>query len=564
MNGAELLVAALYKKGVRQVFSLNGGHISFVYKALIDYGIRIVDVRHEEAAAYMAYSWARLTGQPAVILATAGPGVTNTTTGVATAFQAATPMIVIGAHSPIPQMGMGAMQEVDQVGIMKPITKFAELILDSKKIPMWVNRAFQTTSSGKPGPVFLDFPTSVFKAEADPEWLEQVSETLVVDPPAPELSSVQKVASILQNAERPLIIAGGGTFFSGAHQALIDFAERHGVPVLTTSLNKGVFPDTHSLHIGAARSLAMANADVVIILGARLNFILGYGLEPRFSKDSIFVQVDTDPTEIARTRPIDVPVFSDVRKFVMELDTALQDGPDVSQQFTSWVQKLQTKDQSNREKLEKQTAELTNSPIHPLRLCYEVNKFVTKDTTIVADGGDILSYSRLAFGRDLPGHYVDPGALGTIGIGVPAAIAAKIARPESPVILVTGDGSLGFTLAELDTAIRHQIPIVIVVSNNAGWNIERKAMELDYGPEYTVGTTLNSTRYDLIMEAFGGHGEWVTELSQLPAALQRSIQAGVPALVNVETDSTVVSPDLARGLATIPEEQAINYKTATK
>ncbi|MBS4215134.1 MULTISPECIES: thiamine pyrophosphate-binding protein [Neobacillus] len=564
MNGAELLVAALYKKGVRQVFSLNGGHISLVYKALIDYGIRIVDVRHEEAAAHMAYAWARLTGQPAVVLATAGPGVTNTTTGVATAFQAATPMVVIGAHAPIPQMGMGAMQEIDQAGIMKPITKFAELIFETKKIPMWVNRAFQTTSSGKPGPVFLDIPTSVFKAEADPKWLEQVSDTLVVDPPAPDLSAVQKVTSILRNAERPLIIAGGGTFFSGAHEALIDFAERHGVPVLTTSLNKGVFPDTHPLHVGAARSLAMATADVVIILGARLNFILGYGYEPRFSKDSIFVQVDTDPTEIARTRPIDVPVISDVRKFLLELDMALQDHPNVSKQFTSWVQKLQKKDRDNRDRLDRQAAELTSSPIHPLRLCYEVNKYLTKDTTLVADGGDILSYGRLAFGRDLPGHYVDPGALGTIGIGISAAIAAKIARPESPVILVVGDGSLGFTLSELDTAVRHQIPIVIVVSNNGGWNIERKAMELDFGPEYTVGTTLNRTRYDLIMEAFGGHGEWVTELSQLPDALQRSIEAGVPALVNVETDANVVSPDLARGLAQVPEDQPINYKSVTE
>ncbi|SDM15398.1 thiamine pyrophosphate-binding protein [Bacillus sp. OK048] len=564
MNGAELLVAALYKKGVRKVFSLNGGHISFVYKALIDYGIHIVDVRHEEAAAHMAYAWARLTGQPAVVLATAGPGVTNTTTGVATAFQAATPMVVIGAHAPIAQMGMGAMQEIDQTGIMKPITKFAELIFETKKIPMWVNRAFQTTSSGKPGPVFLDIPTSVFKAEADPNWLEQVSDTLVVDPPAPDLSAVQSVASILKNAKRPIIIAGGGTFFSGAHEALIDFAERHGVPVLTTSLNKGVFPDRHPLHVGAARSLAMATADVVIILGARLNFILGYGFEPRFSKDSIFVQVDTDPTELARTRPIDVPVISDVRKFIMELDTALQDQTNVSQQFSSWVEKLQKKDRDNRDRLDLQAAELTSSPIHPLRLCYEVNKYLTKDTTIVADGGDILSYSRLAFGRDLPGHYVDPGALGTIGIGISAAIAAKLARPESPVILVTGDGSLGFTLAELDTAVRHKIPFVIVVSNNGGWNIERKAMELDYGPEYTVGTTLNTTRYDLIMEAFGGHGEWVTELSQLPDALQRSIESGVPALVNVETDMDVVSPDLARGLAQIPEEQAINYKTTTK
>ncbi|MBU8915143.1 thiamine pyrophosphate-binding protein [Bacillus sp. FJAT-29953] len=560
MNGAELLVEALYKKGVRQIFSLNGGHICWVYKACVDYGIRIIDVRHEEAAAHMAYAWGRVTGEPAVVLATAGPGVTNTTTGIATAFQAATPVVVIGGHAPLPQMGMGAMQEIDQTGIMRPITKFAETILEARKIPMWVNRAFQTAVSGKPGPVFMDIPTGVFKAEADPLWLEEVTDSFAPEPPGPDLSVVQNVASALRTAERPLIIAGGGTFFSRAHQSLVDLAESHHIPVLTTSLNKGLFPDTHPLHVGAARSLAMATADLVIILGARLNFILGYGHAPRFSKDSVFVQVDTDPSEIGRTRPIHIPVISDVRKFIDRLDMVLQDQPNLSERYDPWVRKLQQKDSKNRERLDLQVSEMTSSPIHPLRLCYEVKKYLKEDSTIVLDGGDILSFGRLAFGRDLPGHYVDPGALGTIGIGISSAIAAKLARPSSPVILVVGDGSIGFGLSELDTAVRHQIPIVIIVSNNGGWNIERKAMEMDFGPQYTVGTVLNHTRYDQIMEAFGGYGENVTELSQLSGAIERAMAAGRPALINVLTSADVTSPDLARGLAQVPEDQPINYK----
>ncbi|OLO39281.1 hypothetical protein BTR23_09550 [Alkalihalophilus pseudofirmus] len=563
MNGADLLVSALYKKGIREIFSLNGGHICLVYKACVDYGMRIIDVRHEEAAAQMAYAWGRITGKPAVVLATAGPGVTNTTTGVATAFQAATPMVVIGGHAPLPQKGMGAMQEIEQTAIMKPITKFSETIYDVKKIPMWVNRAFQTASTGKPGPVFMDIPTGVFKSDADINWLDEVTEKMAPELPYPNISEVEKVVSALQSAKRPIIITGGGAFFSGASKTLIKFADEHGIPVLTTSLNKGVFPDTHPLHVGAARSLAMGNADLVIILGARLNFILGYGQEPRFSGDALFIQVDTDPDEIGRTRPIDIPIISDVKKFLLELDSQLKVQPNLSQKISSWVEKLQQKDCKNRERLELQAAEMDSTPIHPLRLCYEVKKFLNEDTTIVVDGGDILSFGRLVFGRELPGHYVDPGALGTIGIGISSTIAAKVARPYSQVIGVIGDGSLGFSLSELDTAVRHKLPIVLIVSNNGGWNIERKAMELDFGPQYTVGTTLNHTRYDLIMEAFGGYGENVTELSQLPDAINRALESGVPALVNVLTSSDVTSPDLARGLAQVPEDTPINLKKVT-
>lgn len=559
VNGAALLVSALKCKGVDQVFSLNGGHIADIYKACVDCGVRILDVRHEEAAAHMAYGYARITGRPAVVLVTAGPGVTNTVTGVATAHQAATPMIVLGGRSPTPQMGMGALQEMDQVGVMRPVTKCAETVQDARRIPMWVNRAFQMAMGGKPGPVFLDFPTEVLRQPVDPALLEEVSGEWAPLPPAPDPGAVAAAAAMLREAERPLVVAGGGVLFSGATPALIRLAGRLGVPVLTTSLNRGVFPGDHPLHVAGARSLAMGKADLVLLLGARLNFVLAYGRPPRFAADARFIHVDVEATEIGRNRKVDLGVVADARRFLAALDAATAGDGHLPGRYGPWVQCLQERDRQKRAALEA-SLDVPDSPVHPLRLCKEVRDLLTDDTVLVLDGGDILSYGRMVLTRNRPGTYVDPGPFGTMGVGVSCAIAARLACPKAPVIALVGDGAFGLNFMEMDTAVRHNLPIVVVVSNNGGWNIERQALGMDFGPEYMVGTSLNQTRYDLMVQALGGHGEFVTRPEEIRPAIERALASGRAACVNVLTAADVVSPDLARGLARIPAEQALYYQ----
>jgi acetolactate synthase-1/2/3 large subunit len=555
--GADLVISGIRKQGIQQIFSLNGGHISWLYKACVDYHVSILDVRHEESAAYMAYASARFTGRPAVVVVTAGPGVTNTVTGISTAYQAAVPMVVIGGRSPIPQTGMGALQEMDQVSLMRPITKMAETVLDADQIPLWINRAFRVATTGRPGPVFLEIPPELLRKEV--KEVEAIEHSFVNSLPFPDHDKVDEVIGLLASAKRPLILAGGGVFFSGASEQLRSFVEQMNIPVLTNPLNRGVFPGNHELHMAGARSLAMAKADLVLLLGIRLNFILAYGQPPRFARDAHFIQVDIDPEEIGRNRSIDVGIQADVKNFLVALQNRMNNCT-FSDQYDSWVQELHEVDGRKKIVLEEQM-KTEERPIHPMRLCYEVRKLLTDDTTLILDGGDILSYGRVIFTRNQPGYYVDPGPFGTMGVGVASAIAAKSIRPHSPVIAVIGDGALGMGLMEMDTAIRHNLPIVIVVSNNAGWNIERQALGMDFGEKYQVGTTLSLTRYDRVVVELGGYGEWIDDPNEIYPALQRALSSGKPALINVHTSRDVISPDLARGLAQIPEKQALNYKT---
>lgn len=557
MTGAALLVQALRKKGIELIFTLNGAHIGEIYKACVDHGVRLVDTRHEEGATHMAFAWARLTRRPGVVAVTGGPGVTNTVTGIATAYHSATPMVVIGGKSPIPQKGMGALQEMDQVAMMQPITKWADTILDARRIPEYVNRAFRVAMGGQPGPVFLDVPTDVLRHPVEASLIEEVSPTWAPPAPAPRPELVEAAAALLREAQRPLLIAGGGIHWSGASGALVAAAERWGIPVLTTALNKGVFPGDHPLHVVAARSLAMGKADVVLLVGVRLNFILAYGQPPRFSRTARFIHVDVAAEEIGRNRRADLGIVGDARLFLESL--AAMDPGGAAGRFAPWVGMLQAE---SRRKIAQLEADLRSDqvPIHPLRLCHEVRQLLADDAILVLDGGDILSYGRVVFTRNHPGQYVDPGPFGTMGIGVPAAMAAKLAFPDRPVIAVVGDGALGLNFMEFDTAIRFGLNIVVVVSNNGAWNIERKALEMDFGKEYVVATELLRTRYDLMAMAMGGHGEFVSRPEEIRPALQRALAAGRPALVNVLTDQDVISPDLARGLARVPDEQALEYR----
>lgn len=549
-----MAVRALKLEGVDVIFSLNGGHIAPLYDACLDENIRIVDVRHEEAAGHMAHAYSRITGRIGVAVVSAGPGVTNIVTAVANAFQAGVPLVVIGGRAPVKQFELGALQDIPQVEIMAPITKWSRTVLETRRIPEYFSIACRQALAGRPGPVFLEIPTDVLRAQVEFSDNLMPMNYRCESRAQGDPSAVARAIDLLRRARRPLVVAGSGVLWSGASEQLRRFAESTGFPVLTTSVAKGCMPAAHPQFLPGARSTAMSQADVILVVGTRFNFVMGYGRAPRFSPDVKVIQVDIDASQIGRNRPVDVGIMGDASLVLGQLSGA------ASADISDWLSTLRAK---NAE-AERRLASQSNSdaiPIHPLRLCREIQACVDDDTIVVADGGDILSFARVGLQVSSPGHWLEPGVFGCLGVGVPFAIAAKVAKPDKKVLCLTGDGAFGLTGMEMDTAIRHNIPIVVVISNNAAWGIERTSQIEDFGPDRIIGTELNASRYDLIAKALGGHGEMVEDPSDIRPAIMRAFASGKPACVNVLTDRSARSPDSVRGLARVPDEQPLGWKS---
>lgn len=557
VDGGDLVVKALKREGIDRLFSLNGGHIGPIYNACLDEGIRIIDVRHEEAAGHMAHAFSRVTGRIGVAVVSAGPGVTNIVTAVANAFQAGSPLLVIGGKAPLKQFELGALQDIPQVEVMAPITKWSRTVLETWRIPEYLSIAFRQALSGKPGPVYLEIPTDVLRGQLDEAETIFPEKYRTEARPQADPDLIQKAVKLLEGAERPLVVVGSGILWSRAHEELRQFLEVTGLPLLSTSFAKGCVKGDHPQYVPGARSLALSQADVILVIGTRFNFIMAYGRPPRYQKDVKVIQVDIDPSEIGRNRPIQVGIVADARMALMQLTQAVA-GP-FPNMLSPWLDALREKDALAKARLEP-LYHSSAVPIHPLRLCREIQDLLDEDAIIVADGGDIFSFARVALSVNHPGHWLEPGPFGCLGVGVPFAIAAKLAKPEKQVLCITGDGAFGLTGMEMDTAIRHRVPIVVVISNNAAWAIERTSQIKDYGPDRIIGTELLPSRYDLMVQALGGYSELVEKPEEIRPALERAFASGLPACVNVMTDKTVESPDSIRGLAKVPDEQPIEWK----
>lgn len=540
-------VAQLQREGVDLLFSLNGGHVAHIYDATIDAGLPLVDVRHEDAAVHMAHAYARLSGKPGVAVVTAGPGVTNTATAIANAYEAASPLLLIGGKAPVPQFGLGALQDVDQVGLMRPITKAAFTVLEPDRVAEQIGAALRIAHTAPQGPVYVEVPTDVLRAPLPEDAPLTVAPGRLAPRPAPDPQALAAAVALLASAERPLIVAGGGVHWSDAFAALAGLAERLQAPVLTTSLTRGALAPDHPLSLPGARSALFAGADVVLVVGARFNYVLGYGRPPRFAAGTKIIQIDLAADELNRNRVADVAMLADARAALEALAAALPVAP-----ARPWVTLARERHAKARDKLLAQIGN-TAGPVHPLALASEVMRALPADATLVLDGGDILSWGRLVAEPAGPRRYLDSGPFGCLGVGVPFANAATYARPGTQAVCLTGDGALGFHLMEFDTAVRHKRPIVIVVSNNSAWGIERLAQIDDFGPSRVLGTELRDCRFDRLAQALGGHGERVDHAGELPAALRRALDAGVPAIVDVVTDRDAASPDLKRGLARVPD-----------
>jgi thiamine pyrophosphate-dependent acetolactate synthase large subunit-like protein len=526
ITGSEILARSLTAQGVDTLFFLMGGPMIETESALIARGVRAIDTRHEQAAALMAHAWTRLTRRPGVCMGCSGPGTTNLVTGVANAFADAAPLIAVGGSSPRVYLGMEAFQEIDQVAVMRPITKWAERIYDARRIPDVVATAFRQATSGRPGPVYLDLPGDILG--------EAVEETALTFPapwrPAPRTlgdpAAVREAVALLARAERPLVIGGSGVWWSDAAAAFQSFIEAIGIPFYTTPISRGTVPEDHPLAFLNARATAFTEADLVLAVGTRFNYVVQFGRPPRFARDLRVIHVDVNPAQLGHNRPVDVPIAGDARAVLEQLREEAK-GRVEPARYAAWTDRLRTLDAEKQIEMNKA---LSNDavPIHPLRLCKEVREFLRRDAILVVDGQEILNFGRQSIPTFVPGHRLNSGPFGCMGVGLPFGVGAKVAKPDTQVVVLHGDGSYGINAMEIDTAVRHRIPVIVVISNNGGWTAD---------PQRTKpGRELGHTRYDKVAQDFGAHGEFVEKPHEIRPALERAWASDKPAVVNVITD----------------------------
>jgi acetolactate synthase-1/2/3 large subunit len=528
VNGSQILARSLRRLHVDTFFYIMGGPMMAAETASVEEGLRAIDVRHEQAAAMMAHAYGRVKNTLGVCMAASGPGATNLITGVANAWADCAPLLAIGGSAPLSQRGKGAFQEMDQVAAFKPITKWSEQVTDPRRVPEFVAMAARQALGGRPGPVYLDMPGDVL--------YRQVEEDEVVYPdataadfrvrPRGDPALVEDACKLLAQAERPLILTGSGILWSGAEAELQQLVEQAGIPFYTTPQGRGVVPDDHELSFLTARSTAFREADLLLLIGTRINYVIGHLSPPRFNASARLIQVDIDASEIGHNHPADVGIVGDARAVLRQFLDALPSRVD-AKRFAGWRQHLAQVEESKRAEAEKAMS-TDQQPVHPLRLCKEVRDFLDRDAILVVDGQEILNYGRQSIPTFVPRHRLNSGVFGTMGVGLPFGVGAKVAKPDNQVLVLHGDGSFGLNAMELDTCSRFKIPVVTVVSLNGGWtadpNREKTGRELGY------------TQFHKMAEALGCHGEHVEDPAQIRPALERAFKADGPALVNVVTD----------------------------
>ncbi|HEV3129733.1 MAG TPA: acetolactate synthase [Solirubrobacteraceae bacterium] len=532
MHGGRLVAKRLRAHGVGKLFTLSGGHLFSIYDGCRAEGIELIDVRHEQTAAFAAEGWAKVTRTVGVCALTAGPGVTNGMSALASASLNSSPMVVLGGRAPQMRWGQGSLQEIDHVPFVRPLTKSAETALETARIPALLDQAFRVALEPRSGPTFVDFPLDqVFMEAPEPG----------PGPPLPEpwrgaaAPGVDGGAALLRDAERPVIMAGTGLYWGHGEAGLRELAERLRVPVFLNGLARGCLPADHELYYSRARGAALSGADVAVVIGTPLDFRLGFGAA--FAPEASLIVVDVAEPERPHPRAVDVELYGALPATLAALvDTVVPGG----RARADWITSLRAIED---EKRAAEAAELADprAPLHPMRIYGELSQVLDRDAIVVGDGGDFVSYAGRMIDSFEPGCWVDPGPYGCLGSGLGYALAAKLARPERQVVLLLGDGAFGFSGMELDTLARHGVAVVGVMGNNGIWALEKHPMEALYG--YSVAADLRpETRYDVVAEALGCRGELVARPGELRPALERAFESGDPTLINVLTDPSVAYP----------------------
>ena len=548
VSGGHLVAKALKNEGVDTIFTLCGGHIIDIYDGCIDEGIRIIDVRHEQTAAHAADGYARQTGRLGCVVTTAGPGCTNAVTGVATAFRSESPILHIGGQSSLTQHKMGSLQDLPHVDMMKPITKFASGVFSTERIADMISMAARECFSGAYGPSYLEIPRDILDAEVQ-------TARVVVPKPGSYRSSVktigdpadiEKLANILVKSERPAVLLGQQVWSSRGHEDAINFVRALDIPAYMNGASRGMLPQSDPHHFDRTRSDAFKNADVILIVGTPFDFRMGYG--KRISKEATLVQVDQSYATVGKNRDISLGLAGDPGAILAAVSQAatgrIDDG--ARQQRQKWMVELREIEATKLDKLMPMFTTDQN-PIHPYRLAYEINEFLGEDTIYIGDGGDIVTISAQAVRPRNPGQWMDPGALGSLGVGTGFSMAAKLAHPNKEVVCLYGDGAFGMTAFDMETAQRFGAPYLAVIGNNSAMNQIRYGQLSKYGEERgDVGNKLGDVPFSKFGDMIGGYGEEVTEAGQIQPAMQRAREAiaktGKCAVVNVWVDPNEYAP----------------------
>jgi thiamine pyrophosphate-dependent acetolactate synthase large subunit-like protein len=529
VHGGRLVARALRSRGVSKLFSLSGGHLFSIYDGCKAEDIEVVDTRHEQSAAFAAIGWAKATREPGVCALTAGCGVTNGMSAIASAQADGVPLVTLGGRAPDLRWGMGSLQEIDHLPFVKPLVKSAQTVHDPEKLARTTAEALDTALEPPLGPTFVDYPLDVVFSEAE------------TDVPAPAsvreriADGVEEAARLLADAHRPAIMAGSNLYWAHAESELRALAEALGIPVFLNGMARGCLPPDHELYFSRARGSGLTGCDVGLVIGVPLDFRLGFG--GAFGDESKLIQLDFAPPRLTKTRQPDLALSGDIGASLTAIRESVPADP---KRTATWVNRLR---QIENEKRAEEADQLSDnrSPLHPMRIYSELGDFLDRDAIVVGDGGDFVSFAGRVWETWEPGTWMDPGPYGCLGAGPGQAMGAKLAHPDRQVCLLLGDGAFGFSGMEFDTMVRHHLPVVAVMGNNGIWALEHHPMKFLYG--YSLAAELRpETRYDEVVAALGGHGELVRSPDELRPALDRAFSSGKPALVNVITDPEVVYP----------------------
>jgi len=535
IHGGWLVAKVLKKEGVEVVFTLSGGHIAAIYDGCLREGIRVVDTRHEQAAVHAAEGWAKCTRTPGVALLTAGPGVTDGITGVANAYLAGSPILVIGGAAPLSLWDRGALQEMNQIDLLRPITKWARTVHETARLSEYTSIAFRQMLSGKPGPAFLEMPMDVLN-----NFVESEASEAYFDPgepayyrpagrSAPETEHVLKAAAILEQAERPVIMAGTAVWWCDGAEPLRRLAERIQAPVFLNGAGRGCLPPTHPLFFSVARRKALEGADTILAIGTRMDFRLNHGQPPLIPAGAKLIWFDLAGEDIGANRGAAVGLVGDVGISMSQVAEATR-----QHEEGEWLRHIHMEE---RRALERDAAALNSDavPIHPMRLCREIRDFIDEDTTVVGDGGDIVSYGGRVINVYKPGYWLAPGPMGCLGTGTGFAMAAQLARPGKKVLILHGDGAFGLNGMEFESMVRQKLPVVSVIGNDGAWGQIKHPQKAIIG-HATAAELSPGIRYDRVVEALGGYGELVERPEDIRPAIERAFASGLPACVNVLID----------------------------
>ena len=530
VTGATLMARELKKQGVDYMFGIVGFPVQPIAAAAQEEGIQYVGMRNEQSASYAAQAVGYMTGRPGACLTVSGPGVVHGLAGLANAQQNFWPMIMIGGASPTYQNGMGAFQEERQVQIASPFCKFAHAVEHVHRIPFYVELAVRQSIYGRPGAVYLDMPDDIINGEVEEE---DAVETAVI-PDAPRMQAmpedVEKALDVLEDAKNPVVIVGKGMAWSRAENEVRAFIERTQLPFLASPLGKGVMDDNHPLSVGAARSHALKEADVIFVMGARLNWIMHYGMSPRFKKGVRIIQLDISAESIGNNVPTEVGLVGDGKAIVGQLNKALEDRQWFYPSDTDWHKAIAEKAKGNAESIQPMIDD-NSSPTNYYRALKDIREWMPENAVIIGEGANTMDIGRTQLPNANPRLRLDAGSYGTMGIGMGFAIAAAVVHPERPIVSVSGDSAIGFSGMEIETACRLGLPVKIVVLNNGGigTGIEEFPKEGPLPPRVlTMGPS-----YEKMMEAFGGKGWYVEDPADLRGALDEAMAHDGPALINV-------------------------------